>query len=61
MRGDLEIISPWVSQASTVLDMGCGDGLLLAHLQSEKGVKGYGLEIDEDRITECIVNGVNVV
>ncbi len=61
MRGDLEIISPWVSKCSTVLDLGCGDGTLLAHLQKEKQVLGYGLEIDGDQITRCIENGVNVI
>ena len=60
MRGDLKIISPWVEANSTVLDLGCGDGSLLAHLQKEKQVNGYGLEIDPNQITRCIENGVNV-
>lgn len=61
MRGDLAIISPWVEEQSNVLDLGCGDGTLLAHLQKTKDVHGYGLEIDAAQITACIENGVNVV
>jgi len=61
MRGDLEIISPWVEDATSVLDLGCGDGSLLAHLQATKKIQGYGLEIDSDQITRCIENGVNVI
>lgn len=61
MRGDLEIITPWIASGSQVLDLGCGDGTLLAHLQSEKNVLGYGLEIDEEQITRCIEKGVNVI
>jgi methionine biosynthesis protein MetW len=61
MRGDLEIITPWIATGSQVLDLGCGDGTLLAHLQSEKNVLGYGLEIDEEQITRCIEKGVNVI
>jgi len=61
MRGDLEIISPWVAEGSTVLDLGCGDGTLLAHLQQSKKVLGYGVEIDPKQITRCIEKGVNVI
>ena len=61
IRGDLEIITPWIASGSQVLDLGCGDGTLLAHLQSEKNVLGYGLEIDEEQITRCIEKGVNVI
>lgn len=61
MRGDLEIISPWVEDRTSVLDLGCGDGSLLAHLQQTKNIQGYGLEIDSEQITRCIENGVNVI
>ena len=33
MRGDLKLISPWIAEGTQVLDLGCGDGTLLAHLQ----------------------------
>jgi methionine biosynthesis protein MetW len=61
MRADLKLIAPWVKKNSKVLDLGCGDGTLLAHLQKEKNVLGYGLEIDPFQITNCIEKGVNVI
>lgn len=61
MRADLKLIEPWVKADSQVLDLGCGDGTLLAHLQAKKNVLGYGLEIDAQQITRCIEKGVNVI
>ena len=61
MRADLNVIEPWVRPNSSVLDLGCGDGSLLAHLQACKGVLGYGLEIGEEEITACVRKGVNVI
>tara|TARA_R110002167_G_scaffold30991_2_gene102232 strand:+ start:366 stop:959 length:594 start_codon:yes stop_codon:yes gene_type:complete len=61
MRADLKLIEPWVRAGTHVLDLGCGDGTLLAHLRDKKNVQGYGLEIDEAQITSCIEKGVNVI
>lgn len=61
MRPDLQIISDLVKPEARVLDLGCGNGDLLNHLQAHKAVNGYGLEIDSDNITRCIDRGVNVV
>ncbi len=61
MRPDLTIIADLINPGARVLDLGCGDGDLLAHLQSNKQVNGYGLEIDPDNITTCIRKGVNVI
>lgn len=61
MRADLEIIQQWIPENSRVLDLGCGDGELLAWLKEHKNVSGYGLEIDPDKINACIEKGVNVV
>ncbi|TDQ37040.1 methionine biosynthesis protein MetW [Thiopseudomonas denitrificans] len=61
MRADLEIIQQWIPENSRVLDLGCGDGELLAWLREHKNVSGYGLEIDPDKINACIEKGVNVV
>ena len=61
MRPDLNIIADLVNPGARVLDLGCGEGELLAHLQSNKNVNGYGLEIDPDNITTCVRKGVNVI
>lgn len=61
MRPDFTIIADWIEPGSRVLDLGCGDGTLLAYLNQEKSVTGYGVEIDDDNITQCIRSGVNVI
>jgi methionine biosynthesis protein MetW len=61
MRPDLELISDWVAPGSRMLDLGCGDGALLAHLASNRQVHGYGLEIDPANVERCIASGVNVL
>jgi methionine biosynthesis protein MetW len=61
LRPDLSIISEWIKPGSRVLDLGCGDGALLKHLQETRNVTGYGLEIDDDNVTRCIQAGVNVI
>lgn len=61
LRADLKIISDWITSGARVLDLGCGDGTLLAHLQAERNVHGYGLEIDPDNVVSCIAAGVNVL
>jgi methionine biosynthesis protein MetW len=61
MRADLEIIKPWFTPGSRVLDLGCGEGELLSDLQQTLGINGLGLEIDADNITACIARGVNVI
>lgn len=61
MRADLRIISELVKPGARVLDLGCGTGDLLAWLQANKAVNGYGLEIDPDKITTCLGKGVNVL
>lgn len=61
LRADLAILEQWVKPNSQVLDLGCGEGLLLQHLQRHKNVRGYGLEIHPDKITRCIANGINVI
>ncbi|NQY51702.1 MAG: methionine biosynthesis protein MetW [Piscirickettsiaceae bacterium] len=60
LRIDLQIISDWIPNGARVLDLGCGNGSLLAHLQ-KRGITGYGLEIDNNKFSDCIIAGVNVI
>ena len=61
MRADLELIYDWVPEGAHVLDLACGDGELLETLANNKGVTGYGLEIDHDGINACVARGVSVI
>ncbi len=61
LRSDISIIQQWVKPNSQVLDLGCGHGELLSFLKTEKNVRGYGLEINPEKITQCIKNGINVI
>ena len=60
-RSVMEAIANLVPEGARVLDLGCGDGALLAHLQAQRGCTGYGIEIDDDNILACTQRGVNVI
>jgi methionine biosynthesis protein MetW len=58
---EFQRVVQWVEPGSRVLDLGCGDGALLATLREARQVRGYGLEIDVDNIVRCVAAGVNVI
>jgi len=60
LRKDLQIISDWIPDGARVLDLGCDNGTLLKHLR-QRGISGYGLEIDNSKFADCIKAGVNVI
>jgi methionine biosynthesis protein MetW len=60
LRPDLAIIADAVPSTARVLDVGCGDGDLMAALR-DKGVDARGLEIDPDNVTAAIARGQSVV
>ena len=60
-RKDLELIANLVPAGSRVLDLGCGNGELLAWLQEHRGCSGYGIEIADANVHACVQRGVNVI
>jgi methionine biosynthesis protein MetW len=57
----LQAIAQLVPQGARVLDLGCGDGALLDHLQQHRGCSGYGVELDDANVLACDQRGVNVL
>ncbi|MEO6092297.1 MAG: methionine biosynthesis protein MetW [Novosphingobium sp.] len=61
LRPDLEVIAGHVAPGARVLDVGCGDGALLAALRDEHGCDARGMEIDGDNVAECVAKGLSVI
>lgn len=57
---DHEVISDLIKPQSSILDLGCGTGDLLYLLIKEKGIRGQGIEIDDQAIYKCVAKGLNV-
>lgn len=55
------LIAKLVPEGARVLDLGCGDGALLDLLQRERGCSGYGVEIADGNVLQCIRRGVDVI
>jgi methionine biosynthesis protein MetW len=60
-RYDFELIASWIPEGSRVLDLGCGDGALLAGLAATRNASGYGIEIDDANVLASVRNGINVI
>jgi methionine biosynthesis protein MetW len=60
IRRDHKAILKLIALGSTVLDLGCGSGDLLALLEKEKKVRGQGIEIDDQAIFKCVAEGLSV-
>jgi methionine biosynthesis protein MetW len=60
LRLDYELIESLVPEGAKVLDLGCGDGQLLADLIEYRGCEGRGVEIDDEAVLECVNRGVAV-
>lgn len=61
MRLDQQLAEKWIKPHSRVLDLGCGHGELLAHMQRNHHVQAYGLEIDQEKIAIAIGRGLNII
>ncbi|MBT9528009.1 MAG: methionine biosynthesis protein MetW [Rhizobacter sp.] len=57
----MELIAELVPPGSRVLDLGCGNGALLAHLRDKRQCTGYGIEIADANVLACTQRGVNVI
>lgn len=61
LRPDLAVIASHVPTGARVLDIGCGDGELMAALRDEKGVDARGMEIDAVKVEQCVSRGLPVI
>ena len=61
IRVDYEVIESLVAPDSKVLDIGCGDGALLASLSTDRNIKGEGIELDQDLVLACVNRGLSII
>ena len=61
MKKEFQIISELVKNNSRVLDVGCGDGILMKYLKDNKNVDSRGLEISKEKVQICIAEGLSVI
>lgn len=61
LRPDLKVIADLIPASSKLLDVGCGDGELLAWLTANKNVDGRGLELSQSGVNASIARGLSVV
>jgi methionine biosynthesis protein MetW len=61
LRADLRLIAELVPEKARVLDLGCGDGALMAHLRDERGCVVRGVELAPENISAAIARGLSVV
>jgi methionine biosynthesis protein MetW len=60
-RFDLAVVAGFVAPGSRVLDVGCGDGLLLHMLAEQKQVDGRGVELSQSGVNYCVAKGLSVI
>jgi methionine biosynthesis protein MetW len=61
LRADLAVIAAMVKPGARVLDVGCGDGDLLAWLAENRGVEARGIELSQAGVNACVARGLSVV
>jgi homoserine O-acetyltransferase len=60
-RVDYELIESLIEPDSTVLDIGCGDGELLANLTADRNIKGRGIELQQELVLACVNRGLPII
>ena len=61
MKKEFQIIAELIKNNTRVLDVGCGDGILMKHLKDNKNVDTRGLEISKNNVQICISKGLPVI
>jgi methionine biosynthesis protein MetW len=61
MKQEFKIIADNIENNTRVLDVGCGDGVLIEYLKQEKNIDVRGLEISKDKVQTCISKGLTVI
>jgi len=61
MKQEFNIIANNIENGTRVLDVGCGDGILIEYLKKEKNIDVRGLEISKDKVQKCISKGLTVI
>jgi len=61
IRVDYDVIESLIEPNSTVLDIGCGDGELLANLIADKNITGKGIELEQDLVLTCVNRGLSII
>jgi methionine biosynthesis protein MetW len=61
LRDDLRQIAAWIAEGAHVLDLGCGDGVLMATLRDSHNARVYGVEIADDSVLQCVRRGLSVI
>jgi methionine biosynthesis protein MetW len=61
LRRDLRLIAEMIEPGARVLDIGCGDGGLLAYLVRHKNVDGRGMELSQSGVNACVGHGLSVI
>ena len=61
LRRDLWLIAEMIDPGARVLDIGCGDGALLAYLVRHKNIDGRGMELSQSGVNSCVGHGLSVI